>query len=191
MPRSVLLAALLLLDTAGAGLAGGARIVRAAQEVAETPDATPSPTSSADCPAPAADTRAFLDARGVTVNAPRGKLALVPVRTEATRERGLMCVVRIPGGKGMIFVFPPPEHVQNFWMKNTLVSLDMVFVTSAGTVTAVDADVPATPRGTPDDAVARRSAVGTYVIELGAGDAARHGIVRGTILTLPALTATE
>jgi len=100
-----------------------------------------------------------------------------------------MCVVRVPRGKGMIFVFAPPERVQGFWMKNTLVALDMVFLTAAGTVTTVAANIPPTPRGTPDEDVARREGFGQFVIEIGAGDAARHGIVRGTKLALPALTA--
>lgn len=100
-----------------------------------------------------------------------------------------MCVVRIPPGKGMLFVFAPPERVQGFWMKNTLVALDMVFVTTAGRVSTVAADIPPTPAGTPDADVARREGLGQFVIELAAGDAARHGIVRGTKLALPALTA--
>jgi uncharacterized membrane protein (UPF0127 family) len=91
----------------------------------------------------------------------------------------------------MIFVFAGPERVQDFWMKNTLVPLDMVFVSFGGVVTSVARDVPATPRDTSDDRVARRSGRGLYVIELGAGDAALHGIVRGTKLVLPTLRAEE
>ena len=102
-----------------------------------------------------------------------------------------MCVVRIPPDKGMLFVFAPPESVQGFWMKNTLVPLDMVFVTASGTVSSIAPNVPATPEGTADDAVARREGLGQFVIELGAGEAARHGIVAGTKLTLPALSAEE
>lgn len=150
---------------------------------------TPPPTSSADCPATATDTHRFLTATSFAVRAPRGELSLVPVDTEPTRERGLMCVVRIPPGRGMLFIFPPPEGAQTFWMKNTLVALDMIFVSSTGSVTSIAACVPPTPYGTSDDAVARRGGAGQYVIELGGGDAAGHGIVRGTKLALPALTA--
>jgi uncharacterized membrane protein (UPF0127 family) len=152
---------------------------------------TPPPTTSDECPAPAVDTKLFLSASTVDVRTPRGRIALVPVTQEKTRARGLMCVVSVPPGKGMLFVFAPPQHAQNFWMKNTLVDLDMVFVAASGAVTGVAADVPATPRGTPDDAVERREGVGLFVIELGAGDAARQGIRRGTKLALPTLTAEE
>jgi len=163
--------------------------------MAESPERkaapTPPATTSSDCPAPATDTHRFLATAAIAVETPRGRLSLVPVTRDATRERGLMCVVRVPPGKGMIFVFAPPDRVQGFWMKNTLVALDMVFVTAAGTVSAVAANVPATPKGTPDDAVARREGLGQFVIELAAGDAARHGIRPGTKLALPALTAQE
>jgi uncharacterized membrane protein (UPF0127 family) len=152
---------------------------------------TPPPTRSEDCAATANDTHRFLAATSFAVHAPRGELALVPVTDEPSRERGLMCVVRIPPGRGMLFVFPPPDRAQNFWMKNTLVALDMVFVGASGSVTSVAANVPATPYGTFDDAVARRGGKGQFVIELGAGDAARHGIAAGTKLTLPALSAQQ
>lgn len=160
-----------------------------AQSPAPASAPTPPATTSAECPSPARDTRRFLAAAGIAVHAPRGHLSLVPVASEQTRERGLMCVVRIPSGRGMLFVFDPPDRMQGFWMKNTLVALDMVFVTAAGTVTSVAADVPPTPNGTPDIAVGRRQGRGRFVIELGAGDAARHGIVAGTKLPFPAFTA--
>lgn len=152
---------------------------------------TPAATTSRDCPATASDTHRFLAAAAVAVRAPRGELELTPVTNEVSRERGLMCVVRVPRNRGMLFVFAPPDRQQGFWMKNTLVALDMVFVTGSGLVSTVAADVPPTPDGTPDDAVGRRSGFGRYVIELGAGDAARHGVVRGTKLALPALPAQE
>jgi uncharacterized membrane protein (UPF0127 family) len=152
---------------------------------------TPAATTSGDCPVTAVDTHRFLAASAVPVRAPRGPLELVPVTTAAARERGLMCVVRIPPDRGMLFVFTPPDRMQGFWMKNTLVALDMVFVRSEGTVSDVAADIPPTPDGTPDDAVARRAGVGQFVIELAAGQAARHGIVPGTKLALPALSPQE
>jgi uncharacterized membrane protein (UPF0127 family) len=152
---------------------------------------TPPPTTSDECPASANDTRRFLNATAFAVRAPQGELTLVPVTDEAARERGLMCVVRIPRGRGMLFVFPPPDRAQTFWMKNTLVALDMVFVGASGRVTSVAADVPPTPYGTSDDAVARRGGAGQFVIELGGGDAGRHGIVAGTKLGFPALTAQQ
>ena len=163
----------------------------AAEPAARASIPTPPATTSSTCPHTATDTRHFLAARTFAVSAPSGTLSLVAVGDDATRARGLMCVVRVPPGKGMIFVFPPPDRDQGFWMKDTLVALDMVFVTADGVVSQVAANVPATPAGTSDDRVARRNGFAQYVIELGAGDAARHRIVRGTKLTLPTLTAQQ
>jgi uncharacterized membrane protein (UPF0127 family) len=182
MSRSRILARRLLLVV-------GAMLGLTAQAPQPTFGPTPPATTSRDCPSPAKDTHHFLAAAAVAVRTPRGELSLVPVTQEATRERGLMCVVRIPSGKGMLFVFAPPDRVQGFWMKNTLVALDMVFVTAAGRVSSVAAQISPTPAGTTDTDVARRDGIGQFVIELGGGDAARHGIVRGTKLALPAFTA--
>lgn len=152
---------------------------------------TPAPATSGDCPKPEQQTHAFLAAATFALAVPRGKLALATVADEAARERGLMCVTRIPHGRGMIFVFPGPDTARGFWMKNTLVDLDMVFVAHDGRVTAVSAGVPATQAGTPDANIARRDGVGRYVIELGAGDAARYGLTIGTALKLPTLKVIE
>jgi len=149
--------------------------------------ASASATSSDECPNVAVDTEKFLTGETIAVRAPRGVMKLVVVNDEATRERGLMCVVRIPHASGMLFVFSPPDVEQGFWMKNTLVPLDMVFVRGDGVVSNVAVDVPATPRGTPDEKVARASGLGRFVIELGAFDAAKLGIVKGTTLRLPPL----
>ena len=175
--RSVLLAAAVLLVSS--------RPAAALPRVLATPPAT----SSSDCRAPDVDTAKFLNAASFTLKSPRGRLLLVPVSDDAARERGLMCVVSVPPDRGMIFVFPPPAREQNFWMKNTLVALDMVFIGTDAVVRDVAAGVPATPYGTPDEDVARREGFGQYVLELAAGDAARHGIVRGTKFMLPTLTA--
>jgi uncharacterized membrane protein (UPF0127 family) len=172
-------------------IAAVSMFVLTAQSARPAVGPTPPATTSRDCPATATDTRHFIAATALPVRAPRGTLVVVPVTTATARDRGLMCVVRIPAGRGMLFIFRPPERTQMFWMKNTLVGLDMVFVRTDGAVSAVAAEIPPTPNGTPDDAVARREGLGQYVIELAAGEAARYGIVPGTKLSLPPLSAQE
>jgi len=159
------------------------------QATSASASATPPPTTSEECPNVAVDTKKFLGGKTIAVPAPHGAMNLVVVNDFASRERGLMCVVRIPHARGMLFVFAPPDADENFWMKNTLVPLDMVFVRGDGVVSRVAVDVPATPRGTPDDKVATADAVCRFVIELGAFDAAKLGIAEGTKLTLPPLQA--
>ncbi|MHB8230670.1 MAG: DUF192 domain-containing protein [Vulcanimicrobiaceae bacterium] len=126
-----------------------------------------------------------------TVAAPKATLRVAVADTDRARERGLMGVAVLPAHAGMVFVFDADGPVQ-FWMKNTLIPLDMVFVSAHGTVRSVASWVPTVPPTTPDDRIPRRDGVGKYVIELNAGEAARDGIVPGakiggiTRLTPPA-----
>ena len=48
-------------------------------------------------------------------------------KTEHEQEMGLMFVKRLAPGRGMIFPYDPPQEVA-FWMKNTLIPLDIVFI---------------------------------------------------------------
>jgi uncharacterized membrane protein (UPF0127 family) len=109
---------------------------------------------------------------------------------EKTRDLGLMCVTRLRAAHGMIFVFPQ-SGPQEFWMKNTLVPLDMVWVEADGRVASVAENVPASTRQTPDDEVARRGGKGRFVIELPAGEANADAIRAGVRLAIPPLFASE
>ena len=124
----------------------------------------------------------------VTASAPAVTLRLAVANDEASRELGLMCVTRLRPQHGMIFVFAENRDWE-FWMKNTLVPLDMLWVDDDGTITTVAARVPASTRDTPDDAVARRRGRGRYVIELASGEASTDNLKVGTRLKLPPLHA--
>ncbi len=50
-----------------------------------------------------------------------------------SRIRGLMFVEDMPKDKGMLFVYPS-EMEASFWMKNTLIPLDIIFIKSDGTI---------------------------------------------------------
>jgi uncharacterized protein len=52
---------------------------------------------------------------------------------EQSRERGLMFVRALPANRGMLFLFERP-HFAAFWMKNTYLSLDIVFIDAQGIV---------------------------------------------------------
>ncbi|MEA2663723.1 MAG: uncharacterized protein QOI11_667, partial [Candidatus Eremiobacteraeota bacterium] len=128
--------------------------------------------------------------RALVVDAPKSALRLAVADTDPRREHGLMGVAAVPPGEGMLFVFPEAaDQRRDFWMKDTIAPLDMVFVRADGTVSSVAARVPATKPGTPDSRVARRFGVGRYVIELTAGGAAAAGLRPGSRLALPALPA--
>lgn len=117
----------------------------------------------------------------IVVQAPRARLQLQVARTEAERERGLMNYTILPVHSGMVFVFATDGTV-SFWMKDTLIPLDMVFVAADGRVRNVMAGVaPATP-SLPDDRIPLETAKAKYVIELPSGEAARDGIAPGVFL---------
>lgn len=135
------------------------------------------------CPSPPAGP----PLKTVHVSAPKATLVLRVASTFDARAYGLMCVRSLPANGGMLFVFSGGDRPQSFWMKDTLVPLDMVFVAKGGRVTSVASHVPATTVETPDERIPRREGVGSYVIELAAGEAARAGITAGTHLVLPAI----
>ena len=120
----------------------------------------------------------------IVARAGRVALQLAVADSEHRRELGLMCVTALRPRSGMLFVFAT-DAVQTFWMKNTLIPLDMVWVRDDGLVTTVAGDVPASTLATPDDAVARRTGRGRYVIELAAGEARRAGIAAGARVFVP------
>jgi len=124
----------------------------------------------------------------IALRAPNAMLHVQVANSESQRERGLMGVRRLPPRTGMVFVFPGDGPV-TFWMKDTLVPLDMVFVSRAGVVRSILARVPTVDPKLPDDRIPRRQGSAMYVIELPAGEARVDGIRVGTrIGDLPAGT---
>jgi uncharacterized protein len=119
--------------------------------------------------------------RTISVKAPKAVLTLQVASTEDERELGLMSVKKLPAHTGMVFVFDS-DGTEQFWMKDTLLPLDMIFVAADGRVRRVFTGVPVVPLDTPDDRIPRRTANAKYVIELAAGEAAADGIVDGTEL---------
>jgi uncharacterized membrane protein (UPF0127 family) len=71
-----------------------------------------------------------------------GKSHVVQVEladTDQKRERGLMFRKELPDGQGMLFLFDE-EREHTFWMKDTLIPLDIIFVDGSGRVTDVVAN---------------------------------------------------
>jgi uncharacterized membrane protein (UPF0127 family) len=122
----------------------------------------------------------------IDVSAPKAPLHLALALDDQTRELGLMCVTRLHAHAGMLVAFTR-DDTWEFWMKRTLVPLDMVWLDASGRVTGIAANVPASTVTTPDAAVARRTGHGRYVVELRAGEAKPDGLFVGTKLVLPPL----
>jgi uncharacterized protein len=119
----------------------------------------------------------------VVVHAPRVDLTLEVARTNAQREHGLMDRTTLAPHTGMIFVFERDEPVE-FWMKDTLVPLDMIFVGADGTVRRVFSNVAVVPRTLADDRIPREGSAAKFVIELSAGESANDGLTQGVKLDL-------
>jgi uncharacterized protein len=98
--------------------------------------------------------------------------------TSASRERGLMYRTSLPEDGGMLFVFPEQSE-QSFWMKNTLIPLDMLFIDRDGRIVGIHPD--AVPLSVAPISVGKPS---TYVLEVNGGWAARHGVRPGDTVEL-------
>lgn len=99
------------------------------------------------------------------------------------RRRGLMFRESLPRNHGMVFVYGG-EDVRTFWMKNTYIPLDMVFVDREGRVVNIE---HAVPQPNASDAELRRYSSGVpvkYVFEFGRGFANRSGVGRGSCVEL-------
>ena len=94
-------------------------------------------------------------------------------KTAAERRRGLMYRERLADGWGMLFVYPR-DAPRSFWMKNTYIPLDMVFIDTRGNVVSIIESAE------PQTLTARRSeGPARFVLELNAGVAAESGIAPG------------
>ncbi len=93
--------------------------------------------------------------------------------TPEQREQGLMFRDHLPDDGGMLFVFPTP-HVASFWMRNTFISLDIIFVARDGRIVSIhERAVPGS-----NAVISSTSPVGA-VLELKGGTTARLGIRPG------------
>jgi hypothetical protein len=102
--------------------------------------------------------------------------------TDATRERGLMFRKHLAGNQGMLFDFKTPQPVA-FWMKNTLIPLDMLFIAPDGRVISIARQaipMSETPIPSGGDVLAVLEIRGGRAAEIGArpGDRVRERIFR-------------
>lgn len=113
----------------------------------------------------------------------RGERVVVEVAADdAARARGLMFRDQLPQGHGMLFVHDR-EEPQAYWMKNTRIPLDILYFDASRKLVMQRRDVPPCTLGDrcpsyPSNAPA------LYVLELGAGEAARIGLNDGDELRL-------
>ncbi len=91
-------------------------------------------------------------------------------RTDAEQDRGLMFRTGLPADGGMIFPFKKPR-IGSFWMKNTLIPLDMIFIRADGSIDRIaENTIPESL-----EPIVSGGEV-SAVLELAGGTAARLGI---------------
>lgn len=115
----------------------------------------------------------------LTVHTSRGpvRLDVQVAADDRTRQTGLMFVRSMPENVGMLFDFHTARPVQ-FWMHNTYIPLDLLFVDAEGRILNIAARAPTcNDNGIPSEGAARS------VIELNAGAAERLGIRPGDRVT--------
>lgn len=102
---------------------------------------------------------------------------------EAERNFGLMFRESMPRSSGMLFVYPEASDSIGFWMKNTLIPLDMIFLDETGTVRKVHSNaIPhdETPIFGGDGIIA--------VLEINGGLAETFGINEGSQMRHPSFS---
>ena len=97
----------------------------------------------------------------------------------AERAKGLMNRESLATSAGMLFVYQLPQHA-TFWMKNTLIPLDMVFIDPTGMVTNIHENA------VPLDTTGIDGGAGVAaVLEINGGLARRLGITAGSQIRHP------
>jgi uncharacterized membrane protein (UPF0127 family) len=102
-------------------------------------------------------------------------------RNDAERAQGLMFRKELPEGRGMLFDFQRDQEV-SFWMKNTLIPLDMIFIRSDGRILRIAENTePLSERQVPSGGPVRA------VLEVIGGTAKKLGIEPGDKVAAPML----
>jgi uncharacterized protein len=99
--------------------------------------------------------------------------------TEQEKETGLMYRKELADGKGMLFDFSPEQQV-SMWMKNTYISLDMIFIRSDGRILRIAENTE--PLST---SIISSGGLAKGVLEVIAGTAKKYGIQPGDRVAHP------
>ena len=128
-----------------------------------TPLANPSPSFRKD-----GDLTIYLSQKNSEI-----KLDVEVVKNDEERMRGLMYRHYLPDSAGMLFIFPI-EELRSFWMKDTFISLDIIYINSKKEIISIQKYTqPKSTYSIPSEKPAR------YVLEVNAGFSDKYGISTG------------
>ena len=138
------------------------------------PKRTPPNGADSRCPH---DPEAAPRLRAAKISFPEAKGAPVTTieiaESDHDRQRGLMYRARMGEDRGMIFTFAERDD-HTFWMHNTCISLDMLFLDDDGMIVGIEESTP-----TMSDDTFSVGCPSKYVLELNAGWTRAHGVVAG------------
>ena len=137
-----------------------------------------SPNGAPGAPAPEATQlgvpQSGLESVPLTITSASGvhRFSVEVAATPEQQQHGMMFRTRIGPDEGMLFPYDPPQPVA-FWMRNTLIPLDMVFIRADGTIARIATAIPhdEQPVGSGEPVAA--------VLEIAGGRAAELGISEG------------
>lgn len=121
------------------------------------------------------------DESHVTVHTQKGDFtfAIETADTPATRQKGLMFRQSLAPDAGMMFDFGDEQQVA-FWMQNTLIPLDMLFISADGTIRNIHVNArPLDPTAIPSDGPVR------FVLEIAGGRSVEIGAKAGDTVSYP------
>jgi uncharacterized membrane protein (UPF0127 family) len=101
--------------------------------------------------------------------------------TDKERETGLMYRKELPDGKGMLFDFSPEQQI-SMWMKNTFISLDMIFIRADGRILRIAENTEPQSLN-----IISSGGLAKGVLEVIAGTAQKYGIAPGDRVAHPLL----
>ncbi len=121
----------------------------------------------------------------MTIQNDRGvfKLKVEIAQTFRQMRRGLMHRRRLDVGRGMLFVYDKP-HIPSFWMKNTRIPLDMIFIGEDLRIKTIHEKVPPCLE-TDDCPTYEADQLAQYVLEVPGGYSSLFKIKVGDLVTLP------
>ncbi|NWF88106.1 MAG: DUF192 domain-containing protein [Ignavibacteriaceae bacterium] len=107
----------------------------------------------------------------------KAKLDIEIADTDYERQLGLMKRVSMEERQGMLFIFPT-ENMQSFWMRNTLISLDMIFINAKKKIVTIHKNTKIlSDQSYPSTAPAK------YVLEVNAGFTDKHKVNVGDVIS--------
>ncbi|HKN87278.1 MAG TPA: DUF192 domain-containing protein [Nitrospiraceae bacterium] len=118
----------------------------------------------------------------VQISTPTGAIIQAEVAdTTEKRAKGLMYRDSLPQDRGMLFTFAEPQ-LWTFWMKNTRISLDIIWMDGKKRIVHIERNVPTCPRTDDGCPQYQPNDNAVYVLELAAGVADALKLQRGSVL---------